>query len=134
MVRNRRLKPAISILLALLSFQTIGCSKSSEAPNKVVFSYELDPRPPRVGVNTFTVTLTSAAGERLVRAHVSLEGDMTHAGMSPVFGEAREIAPGRYQGTLELSMRGDWLILFHIRLASGEVLDRQVELRNIQAT
>jgi hypothetical protein len=87
-----------------------------------------------VGFNTFTVTLTSASGERLGGAHVSLEGDMSHAGMAPVFAETSELAPGRYQGTLDLNMRGDWIVLFHIKLASGETFDRQIELRNIQAT
>jgi len=59
---------------------------------------------------------------------------MSHAGMAPVFGETRELAPGRYQGRLDLNMRGDWIVLFHIKLASGETFDEQVELRNIKAT
>jgi hypothetical protein len=54
--------------------------------------------------------------------------------MAPVFGETREPSPGRYQGTLDLKMPGDWIVLFHIKLASGETFDRQIELRNIQAT
>jgi hypothetical protein len=99
-----------------------------------VFTCDSDPKSPRVGLNTFTVTLTSASGERLASAHVSLEGDMSHAGMAPVFGEAREVAQGLYQGTIDLNMRGDWIVLFHIKLASGETFDRQIELRNIQAT
>jgi hypothetical protein len=70
----------------------------------------------------------------LAGAHVSLEGDMSHAGMAPVFGETSELAPGRYQGTLDLNMRGDWIVLFRIKLASGETFDRQIELRNLQAT
>jgi hypothetical protein len=82
----------------------------------------------------FTVTLTSASGERLAGAHVSLEGDMSHAGMAPVLGETSELAPGRYQGTFDLNMRDDWIVLFHVKLASGETFDRQIELRNIQAT
>jgi hypothetical protein len=113
---------------------TISCSKSSGAPNGVAFSCESDPKLPRVGLNTFTVTLTAASGERLAGAQVSLEGDMSHAGMAPVFGETRELAPGRYQGRLDLNMRGDWIVLFHIKLASGETFDEQVELRNIKAT
>jgi hypothetical protein len=58
---------------------------------------------------------------------------MSHAGMSPVLGDAREIEPGRYQGALDLNMRGDWTVLFHIRLANGVAFDRQVDIRNIQA-
>ena len=58
---------------------------------------------------------------------------MSHAGMSPVFGDAREMEPGRYRGTLDLNMRGDWTVLFHIKLANGAAFHRQVNIRNIQA-
>ena len=113
---------------------TIGCSKSLGAPSGITFTYESDPKSPCVGLNSFTVTLTNTSGERLAGAHVSLEGDMSHAGMPPVFGEITELAPGRYQGKLDLDMRGDWIVLFHITLASGKTFDEQVELRNIKAT
>jgi hypothetical protein len=53
--------------------------------------------------------------------------------MSPVFVEANETAPGRYQGTLEFNMRGDWTVIFHITLASGRTFDRQVKIQNVQA-
>ncbi len=101
-------------VLALVSSCAAGCSKSQAGQNKIGFTCESEPMPPRVGVNTFTVALVGASGELLAGAHVSLEGDMSHAGMAPVFGEARELAPGRYQGKLDLNMRGDWVILFHI--------------------
>ena len=133
MVRTRRFGFYICVLLVLANSQTVSCSKPSDVPNNVAFTYESDPKPARIGVNTFTVTLKSTGGERLGGAQVSLEGDMSHAGMSPVFGETREIVPGRYQGTLNFNMRGDWTVLFHIKLANGETFDRQVELRNIQA-
>jgi hypothetical protein len=117
----------------LANIQALSCGKTTGFPADIDFRYESDPIHPRVGPNIFTVTLTSKAGERLAGAHVSLEGDMSHAGMSPVFGDAKEIEPGRYQGTLDLNMRGDWTVLFHIRLANGVVFERQVDIRNIQA-
>jgi len=133
MVSNRRLDLWVFVLLMLANIQAVGCAKTTGIPADVDFRYESDLNYPRVGPNIFTVTLTSKAGERLAGAHVSLEGDMSHAGMSPVVGDAREIERGRYQGTLDLNMRGDWTVLFHIRLASGVAFDRQVDIRNIQA-
>lgn len=117
----------------LANIQAAGCAKTTGIPADVDFRYESDLNHPRVGPNIFIVTLTSKAGERLAGAHVSLEGDMSHAGMSPVFGDAREIQRGLYQGTLDLNMRGDWTVLFHIKLANGVAFDRQVDIRNIQA-
>jgi hypothetical protein len=122
MVRDRLTKVAVSLLLLHASSLASSCSKSSGTLNDVGFSCESDPTPSRVGLNTFTVTLTAGGGERLTGAHISLEGDMTHAGMSPVVSEAKEIAPGRYQGTLDITLPG------------GRTFDRQMILRNIQAT
>ena len=58
---------------------------------------------------------------------------MTHAGMSPVLAEAKEIQPGRYQSQLTLQMAGDWVILLHGTLASGEKLERQFDLPGVRA-
>jgi hypothetical protein len=54
--------------------------------------------------------------------------------MRPVFGDAREVSPGRYQGTLDLPMPGDWIVLFHITLANGQTIDREIKIQNLQAT
>lgn len=124
-----------SLLLFLLgSSLSGGCSKSAATSTDVNFVCENEPPPHRVGLNTFTITLTAGNGERLAGARIALEGDMSHPGMSPVFSEAKEITPGRYQGTLDLNMRGDWTVLFHIMLPNGRSFDRQVDVRNLQAT
>jgi hypothetical protein len=133
MVRNRGMSISLFAVLALANSYAIGCSKSQAGQNNIGFACDGEPNPPRVGLNTFTVKLASTSGGPLTGAHVSLEGDMSHAGMAPVFGETRELAPGRYQGTLDLNMRGDWVVLFHIALANGETVDRQLEVRNIKA-
>ena len=86
-----------------------------------------------MGTNTFRITLTSAAGQQLEGARVNLEGDMTHAGMSPVFSVAGETGPGQYQGKLKLNMRGDWIVLVHVTLKDGRTLDREWKFANIQA-
>ena len=130
---NRRCGIAGILLLLLGSLPSGGCTKSSDVSDGIVFSCANDPSTPRIGANTFTVTLAGPAGAQLTGAHIALEGDMTHPGMNPVFGEAKEVAPGRYVGALNLGMRGDWAILFHITVADGRSFDRQVQLRVLQA-
>jgi len=61
-----------------------------------------------------------------------LEGDMSHAGMAPVFGEAKEIAPGRYQASLTLEMPGDWVILLHVTMPGGQKLERQIDVKGVR--
>ena len=57
---------------------------------------------------------------------------MSHAGMAPVFGEAREIEPGRYQAHLTFGMAGDWVILLHVMLPGGQKLERQIDVRGVR--
>jgi len=58
---------------------------------------------------------------------------MSHAGMSPVFAEAKEAGPGRYQAHLEFQMAGDWVILLHVTLPGGKKLERQIDVRDVRA-
>jgi len=111
----------------------VGCASSSTAPDDFSFTCASDPAPPHVGANSFTITLTNNGGAPLTGARIALEGDMTHPGMSPVFGESKEIAPGKYQDTLDLTMRGDWTILFHITLANGRKVERQLQMQSVRA-
>lgn len=57
---------------------------------------------------------------------------MSHAGMVPVFAEAREIGPGRYQSSLELSMAGDWNVTVHVTMLDGRKLDHEFEIKGIE--
>jgi hypothetical protein len=127
-------KPGLMFLamLALPIFLAPGCSKSSRAANDVSFVLASDPQPPRAGRNTFTVTLTSQAGQPIPGAQVSLEGDMSHPGMSPALADAKEIAAGKYQARLDLNMLGDWTIIAHIQLPSGRTFDRETKFPNLQ--
>jgi hypothetical protein len=120
------------VMLALAVFLAPGCSKPSRATNDVRFMLVSDPQPPRAGRNTFTVTLTGPAGQPIAGAQVSLEGDMSHPGMSPALADAREIAAGKYQAILDLNMLGDWTIVAHIQLRSGRTFDRETEFPNLQ--
>jgi hypothetical protein len=133
MGQSRALEIAAGDLLLVGNLTVCGCAKTSSAPDDLLFSCENEPAAARVGANTFTVTLSDKAGARLTGAHIAIEGDMTHPGMSPVVGHAKEIAPGKYQGTLDLTMRGDWAILFHITLPSGRTVERQVQMQSLGA-
>lgn len=66
-------------------------------------------------------------------ARVRLEGNMTHAGMSPVFAEAIEVEPGRYRATLEFTMGGDWVVLVHAVLPDGRKVERQFDVKGVRA-
>ena len=56
---------------------------------------------------------------------------MSHAGMTPVFADAKETEPGRYSSTIEVSMAGDWHFVVHMTLPDGRKLERQFEIKEV---
>jgi len=86
-----------------------------------------------MGASVITVVVADAEGKAISGARVSVEGDMTHAGMGPVIAEAKEIGPGRYQAPFEFSMGGDWVIVVHVRLLSGQTAERQFEVKGVSS-
>ncbi len=110
---------------------SITCRKSSEGNNQLTVKLDGLPGTHRVGHETITVKLVDPLGQAVSGAHVSLEGNMSHAGMAPTFGEATEIAPGSYRGNLEFSMAGDWVISVTARLPDGRRVEQQFELKGV---
>jgi hypothetical protein len=92
---------------------------------------EVEPQPPRVGEVTITVRVAAASGKPVTGAHLRLEGNMSHAGMASVFVEAREVAAGRYQARMELTMAGDWLLFVYATLPDGSKIDRQFDIKGV---
>jgi hypothetical protein len=126
--RRHRLLAAIACFVVLLAS---GCRTAVEPQSAVAIEYGISPQPVRVGPATLNVKLRDAAGNPVPGARVNLEADMSHPGMAPILGVAREGAPGRYQGSLELAMPGDWVMLIHVTLPDGRRLERQVSVPGV---
>jgi hypothetical protein len=92
---------------------------------------QITPRPPHVGPANVAIHLSDAAARPVKAARITVEADMSHPGMSPVFAEAREEKPGDYLATLNLNMGGDWVVLTHVELPGGKKLERQIALRGV---
>jgi len=112
---------------------TVACSRSAAKSSTSVTDREVSPHPARVGPVTVSFHLNDAA-KPVSGAQVSLEGDMTHPGMAPVFAGAHEVAPGQYRGSLTLNMPGDWVLLLHITLPDGRKLEDQIDVRGVQSS
>ena len=121
-------KKSLLFFLFVLAF---ACQKTAKPPD-IAIQYEIAPQPPRAGTTTIDLKLTDKNGAAVGGARVDLEGNMSHAGMPPVSSEAKEIETGKYRGTLQLSMAGDWIVLVHIKLPDGQTLERQIELRGVR--
>jgi hypothetical protein len=110
------------------------CSRPVGSPTFLAIDHQISPEPARMGPATIILKLTDASGKPVTGALIAMEADMSHAGMSPVFSEANESEPGRYQARLEFQMAGDWVILLHVMLPGGKKLDRQIEVPGVRPT
>ena len=128
--RGRMLLATVACACALLG---AACRLTEPTPDFLV-RHEISPDPPRVGPADVSLRLTDFLSSKPVSgARVTLEGNMTHAGMSPVFAEAKEAEPGSYRATLEFTMGGDWVVLVHAALPDGRKIERQFDVKGVRA-
>jgi hypothetical protein len=130
--KRQRNNSLLILAWSALAFAS-GCKTPTGSAPAVAIEYEISPRPARVGPATIVLRLKDAGGKSIPGARITLEADMAHPGMSPVFGEAKEIGAGQYKGNLEFAMAGDWAVLVHVTLADGQKFDRQVNVPGVRA-
>lgn len=115
----------------VLALMTAGCHRPSASIPGVTLQARITPQPVRVGNAAVSVLMKDVNRMPVTHAAVSFEGDMTHPGMSPVFGAAREVSPGNYQGSIDFSMGGDWVVTLHVRLADGRTMEREIPVKGV---
>jgi hypothetical protein len=128
MSRSRITKLCLLILIsaAMLS----GCRRGSTLDAAPGYEVELiaRPSPAAVGEAQLELELTDPDGQAVEGAQLSVRGDMTHAGMTPVLAEATELGDGRYQADWEWTMAGDWVVTVEVELLDGTIFERTIDL------
>lgn len=84
---------------------------------------EVIPETPAVGENHLRVRLEDREGEPVRGASIRAVAEMPAMGTMPAMqapADMREIEPGVYQGTFDLSMEGSWPLTLAIRADAGE--------------
>jgi len=112
-----------------------GCRRGSNSNDipEIDINLSVSPAPPAIGLATVIIALNDADNQPITGANVELEGNMNHAGMTPVFSTATETEPGRYEAPLEFTMGGDWFILVKATLSDGRTLERQVNVPGVKS-
>jgi hypothetical protein len=123
----------ILIAVCVATVAVAGCRRIAGTANDISVQENISPQPIRVGQATIAIQLADASARPVAHAKISVEGDMTHPGMSPTFATATEIAPGVYSAQLNINMRGDWVILSHIQLPDGRKMERQMDVRGVES-
>jgi hypothetical protein len=123
------------MVLGVLGLVATGCRHAADQTAGIVVDQQVSPQPARVGAETVRVQLKErSTGQAVGGARVSLEAEMSHPGMAPVLADASEIAPGKYEGRIQFSMAGSWVILLHITLPDGKKIEREIRVGNVRAS
>ena len=119
----------ILVLLALLTLAA-GCRRSAgtSGGEDATLTLEVQPDPPTVGPSTLVLTLTGSDGEPIEGAALSVKGDMNHAGMVPVLGEAETGPDGVAEIPFEWTMGGDWIVTVDDASPGGDAFTRRFDL------
>jgi YtkA-like len=110
-------------LILLLTFTACAPKSSS----KLDVTLELSPSSPRIGKTNIVLKLER--DQKILEGwNVSVEGNMTHAGMGTVDGTVTEIGAGKYQvKNFDFNMSGDWVLTVTAKKDS-ETLTNDVKL------
>jgi hypothetical protein len=123
-------RPTILLLAVLL---ILGCRpESDETAVRTRANLVFEPHPPAVGLTRVILTLTDPAGQPVRAGQLEVEGNMNHAGMRPVFTRLEETEPGRYAGTIEFTMGGDWYLLVTGVSSDGQRLDLKLNVSGVK--
>ncbi len=120
------------LLLLILTLTLTACGDGDAAappdgrPNLIV---ALAPAPEGPTGQYLVVTLTDKDGGAITDATVGLEGNMNHAGMTPVLVEPVTDSPdGVYQVPFGFTMRGDWIVTVTVTQADGTIYTQDFDL------
>ena len=121
-----------AVAVASLLVALPGCGTRSTSDSGLSIDCTVAPDPPPVGHATVTVTLVVRANAPVSGATVGVEGNMSHAGMEPVFAEAHEVAPGRYATPFAFTMAGDWVLTVDASSPGGARARKDVPVRGVR--
>jgi len=123
-VQERRFV-SLAILSTLLALP--GCRGSGPGEDSSLgLEIGISPTPPAVGPARLIITLQDTLGNPMDGARVEVEGNMSHAGMAPVFETARAQGNGLYVvPAFRFTMAGDWVLTVRATLPGGESTEIQ---------
>lgn len=129
-MRDLTARAAALVVLVVLA----GCGETAAPAAGVTVACDVAPAAPTTKAPaTVTVTLADAAKAPVAGARVRVEGNMSHPGMEPVFADAREVAPGKYEAPFSFDMAGDWVLTVDATLAGGAKVTKDVKVSGVRA-
>ena len=124
-------KYMLPISLALLLLLGNGCARASQQADSadVQITMTAIPFPPHIGESRLVIQVSDEMGSPIDDAHLSVKGDMTHAGMAPVLAEVDGGGEaGVYTVPFEWTMAGDWVVTVELQLPDGTKAQKRFDM------
>jgi len=120
---------SVFLLMVLAAWLVAGCGRiqagQPDTTAEINLSLAVEPEQPAIGPAELLITVTDAAGQPINNATLDIEGNMTHAGMVPVFAQAEAGEVGRYRVPFVWTMGGDWQVTVTATLPDGRTTSAQ---------
>ena len=116
------------IVIGLLIILVPACGRIQTGQgqdSEVSIELTVEPAQPAVGPAQLIITITDQNGQPIDNATLEIEGNMTHAGMVPVFAQTTGGENGRYTVPFEWTMGGDWSVTVEVSLEDGRTIFRE---------
>jgi hypothetical protein len=121
--------PCRALLLLALVALLAGCGRAEQAASETQDDYgvtfAVEPAAATVGEGSVVITLKDPQGQPVSDARLDVEANMSHAGMTPVNGQAAPGTDGVYRALLKWTMAGDWFVDVKFTLADGKTVSRR---------
>ena len=112
--------------LVFVMFCVAACRQTPLAASDI--RLELTANGLQVGATTLRVTVNDNEGNALAQpGKLSVRGDMSHAGMVPVFAESDQATDGVFNLPFEWTMGGAWIVEASLTLPNGDVASETFE-------
>lgn len=132
---SRPLFQPISALLSGIAIALLIGACSGQTPTSDASNLQITLLPAQEGIEgtAITVLLADSAGAPITDATVSLEGNMSHAGMAPITAAGVQDAAdgqtdGSYQVPFQFDMLGDWIITVAVERADGSTVQKDIDV------
>ena len=116
------------LIAAALWLATILSSCHQGDPKALRLHLRVSPQHPSLGPADIEVSVFDRANRPVPDAAVSIEADMSHPGMKPVFATAVGVGANRYRAKIRFDMPGDWIISFRANSPEGALAEEHKRL------
>lgn len=122
----------LTLVLLLFSLAVSGCQRGASESGNVQMDLAVSPTPPVTGPASIEISLWTKEGEPISGAQLRIEGNMSHAGMEPVFADAQEQEVGRFVADdFEFTMEGDWIVTVSGTLADDTKVEQSFDVPGV---